>query len=279
MSERVIASGGVALATEAFGDTAHPPILLIMGGMASMLWWRDAFCARLAARGRCVIRYDQRDTGRSTQYPPGKPGYGFDDMVEDVFRILDGYGLAAAHLAGMSLGGMVGQAAALKQPARVRSLTAISSSPLGEDASRLPGFSAAVSEHMKTEVDWSDRDQAVAYMVGESRLLAGTARPFDEAELRALVARDFDRSGGYSSATNHAFLKMGKEWHGRLKEMDVPLLVIHGTADPVYPIAHGLALAGAVDGATLLQLDGGGHELNPEHWDTIIDAIVSHTRG
>jgi pimeloyl-ACP methyl ester carboxylesterase len=278
MSERMIRVNGVELATEAFGDAAQPPVLLIMGGMASMLWWRDAFCERLAGGGRFVVRYDSRDTGHSSKYPPGKPGYRFEDMADDVFRILDGYDLPAAHIVGMSFGGMVGQAAALKRPARVRSLTAISSSPLGEDTSRLPGFSEAVAEHMNTEVDWSKRDQAIAYMVAESRLLAGTARAFDAAEVSALVARDFDRSGGYSHATNHAFLGPGKEWQGRLREMIAPLCVIHGTADPIYPIAHGEVLAGAVAGATLLPLEGGGHELNPAHWDRIIDAILSQTR-
>jgi len=278
MTERIIRAGGVELATEAFGDRAQPPVVLIMGGMASMLWWREAFCERLAARGRYVIRYDSRDTGHSTTYPPGKPGYTFDDMAEDLFRILDGYGLAAAHLVGMSFGGMVGQAAALKRPSRVSSLTAISSSPLGEDASQLPGFSKAVMEHMSREVDWTDRDQAIAYMVGESRLLAGTARPFDEAEVSALIARDFDRNGGYSHATNHAYVGPGKEWQGRLREMIVPLRVIHGTADPIYPIEHGQALARAVSGASLLPLEGGGHELNPAHWDRIIETILSHTR-
>ena len=269
---------GVELATEAFGDATQPPVLLIMGGMASMLWWRDAFCARLASRGRYVIRYDSRDTGLSSKYPPGKPGYRFEDMADDVFRILDGYDLPAAHIVGMSFGGMVGQAAALQRPSRVRSLTAISSSPLGEDVSGSANTSAALAEHWKTVVDWSNRDQAIAYMVGESRLLAGTAQPFDAAEVSAVVARDFDRSGGYSHATNHAFLGPGQEWQGRLREMIVPLRVIHGTADPIYPIAHGEALARAVAGATLLPLEGGGHELNPAHWDRIIDAIQSHTR-
>jgi pimeloyl-ACP methyl ester carboxylesterase len=141
MTERMVCAGGLELATEIFDDAARPPVLLIMGGMASMLWWPDAFCERLAGQGRCVIRYDNRDTGRSTKYPPGKPRYTFDDMVDDVFRILDGYAVPATHIVGMSLGGMIGQAAAIKQPSRVLSLTAISSSPMGTDTSHLPSFS------------------------------------------------------------------------------------------------------------------------------------------
>jgi pimeloyl-ACP methyl ester carboxylesterase len=100
MSERAIRADGLELATQSFGNSAHPPVLLIMGGMASMLWWPDGFCRRLAARDRFVIRYDQRDTGLSSKFPPGRPGYGFEEAVDDVFRLLDGYGLSAAHVVG-----------------------------------------------------------------------------------------------------------------------------------------------------------------------------------
>jgi pimeloyl-ACP methyl ester carboxylesterase len=100
MSERAIRADGLELATQSFGKPAHPPVLLIMDGMASMLWWPDGFCRRLAARDRFVIRYDQRDTGLSSKFPPGRPGYGFEEAVDDVFRLLDGYGLSAAHVVG-----------------------------------------------------------------------------------------------------------------------------------------------------------------------------------
>ena len=279
MSERMIQTDAVELATENFGDPGRPPVLLIMGGMASMLWWPAQFCERLAARGRHVIRYDNRDTGRSTKYPPGEPGYTFDDMVDDAFRVLDGHAIAAAHIVGMSLGGMIGQAAAIKNPARVLSLTAISSSPVGTDKSHLPGFSEAVAEHMARgeKVDWSDRAEVIAYMVEDARVLAGRSRPVEEAEIRAFVGRDYDRAGGYLAATNHGFLTVGEWWRGRLAEMTPPLLVIHGTADPIYPIEHGIALSEAVRGARLVRLEGGGHELHPIDWDTIIGAIVEHT--
>jgi pimeloyl-ACP methyl ester carboxylesterase len=277
MTERMIRTDGLELATETFGDAALPPVLLIMGGMASMLWWPDAFCERLARQGRHVIRYDNRDTGRSTKYPPGEPGYTFDDMALDVFRVLDGHAIPAAHVVGMSLGGMIGQAAAIKQPSRVLSVTAISSSPIGIDTSHLPLFSEAVTAHMAREVDWTDREQVIAYMIEDSRVIAGTAHPFDEAKASAFIERDYDRSGGYLNATNHAFLKTGDAWRHRLPEMRTPLLVIHGTADPIYPIDHGIALAEAVSGSTLVRIDSGGHELHMADWDTIIDAIVTHT--
>lgn len=278
MTDHVIKCGNIKIASETFGEPSHPPVLLIMGGMASMLWWPEEFCRRLAQRGRLVIRYDQRDTGLSTKYPPGEPGYTFDDAVGDVFRVLDGYGISAAHLVGMSLGGMVGQAAALKHPGRVLSLTAISSSPLGVDTSHLPASGEAWMEHMKVNVDWSDRAEVVAYMVEDARLIAGTAHPFDEAGTRAFVERDFNRSGGYLSATNHSVLfEIGEAWKGRLHEMKRPLLVVHGTADPVFPVEHGAALARAVVGAKLMKLEGGGHELHPGHWDRIVAAVAEHT--
>lgn len=278
MSELVIRADGVELATESFGNPAQPPILLRMGGMASMLWWPQEFCGRLAARGRFVIRYDQRDSGHSTKYPPGRPGYCFDDAVDDVFRLLDGYGITAAHVVGFSQGGIVGQGAALKHPERVLSLTGISTSPIAVDWSSLPESGKAWLEHMAVEVDWSDRTESVAYLVEDARLVAGTAHSFDEAETRAFIERDFDRSGGYANATNHSVLfKIGEAWQGRLHEMRPPLLVIHGTADPVYPIDHGIALSEAVRGAKLVRIEGGGHELHRGDWDTIIGAVVAHT--
>lgn len=278
MSLRTIRTGDVALATEAFGEPTHPPIVLRMGGMASMLWWPEEFCRRLAARGRFVIRFDQRDSGLSTHYPPGRPGYGFEDAVDDVFRVLDGYGIPAAHLAGFSQGGMVVQAAALKHPERMLSLTAISTTPIGVDGSRLPKSGKAWLDHLAVEPDWSDRAEAVAYLVDDARLVAGTGHAFDEAGTRAFLERDFDRSGGYLSATNHSVLfEIGRAWRGRLGEIEAPLLVIHGTDDPVFPVEHGVALSEAVPDARLLKLEGGGHELHPRHWDRIVDAIAMHT--
>jgi pimeloyl-ACP methyl ester carboxylesterase len=136
--ERVIRDSGVEIATEAFGDPANPRVLLIMGAMASMLWWPQEFCRRLAAQQRYVIRYDNRDTGLSTTYEPGQPPYTEDDMIADAIRLLDGYGTLSAHIVGMSAGGMIGQSFALEHPGRVTSLTAISTSPVVADTCHLP---------------------------------------------------------------------------------------------------------------------------------------------
>ncbi|MDQ3413027.1 MAG: alpha/beta fold hydrolase [Chloroflexota bacterium] len=279
MIERMIAADGVELATEAFGDPAHPPLLLIMGQMASMLWWPDEFCRRLAGRGRYVIRYDNRDTGRSTTYEPGSPPYTIDDMAHDTVRVFDAYGIAAAHVAGMSFGGMIGQVAALAHPDRVVSLTAISTSPFGEDTSALPSTSQEYLEHSErfAELDWTDRSQVIALMVEDARQIAGTAHPFNAARATSLIERDYDRAHNFASVINHSMVEGGEAWRGRLPELQAPLLVIHGTADPIFPIEHGEALADAVAGGSPLRLEGGGHELHEADWDEIIAAIVAHT--
>ncbi len=158
MNERPINSGGATICTQAFGSPGDPAVLLIMGLMASMLWWPEAFCERLVRAGRFVIRYDNRDTGRSTSYEPGHPGYSVDDMARDAVAVLDGYGIERAHVVGMSGGGMIGQLVALDYPERVASLTAISTTPIGDVGRELPDSDPAYLEYSARfeDLDWSD---------------------------------------------------------------------------------------------------------------------------
>ncbi len=279
MNTKTIRADQVEIVTQSFGDPTDPTVLLVMGAMASMLWWPEEFCRMLASGGRHVIRYDNRDTGLSTKYAPGEPPYSFDDMADDAIRVLDGYQVDAAHVVAMSLGGVVGQIAALAHPRRVVSLTAISTTPMGVDTSHLPQTTEAYGEHSAAaeSLDWTDRDQVIDFFVKDAGVLAGTAHPFDEAEARKFITQDYDRSGGYLSATNHFMLKGGDAWKGCLHEMKAPLLVIHGTADPIFPVEHGAALADAVAGAKVVKLQGGGHELHSYDWDEIIAAILEHT--
>ncbi|UVK40117.1 alpha/beta fold hydrolase [Mesorhizobium sp. AR10] len=267
------------IVSQAFGDPAHPAMLLIMGAMASMLWWPEALCRKLAGTGLFVIRYDNRDTGLSTKYAPGEPPYSFDDMADDAIRVLDNHDIRKAHVVGMSMGGMIAQLVALKHPSRVASLTVISSSPVGTDTSHLPGTTAAYMEHSAegADVDWSDRGQVIDFIVKDAHAIASTMHPFDETGTRAFVEQDYDRSGGFLSATNHFMVKGGEDWKGRLHEMKAPLLVIHGTSDPIFPVEHGAALVDAVADARLVRIEGGGHELHPDDWTTIVAAIVAHT--
>ena len=179
--ERSIDANGVELCTESFGDPADPPILLVMGLGSSMLWWHDGFCRLLAGRGRFVIRYDQRDTGRSTTYEPGHPGYTGSDLLADAVAVLDGYGLAAAHLVGASAGGGLVQLFALDFPSRVLSLVLISTSPVVPGDRTLPPPSAVFTEFVHSAtVDWSDTDSAIDYLVAYARVLAGGQRRFAE---------------------------------------------------------------------------------------------------
>jgi pimeloyl-ACP methyl ester carboxylesterase len=268
------------IVSQTFGDPGNPAMLLIMGSMASMLWWPEALCKKLAGEGRFVIRYDNRDTGLSTKYAPGEPPYTFDDMADDAVRVLDSHGIGKAHVMGMSMGGMIAQRLTLKHPSRVISLTVISSSPVGIDTSHLPGTTEAYMEHSAdgAKVDWSDRDQVIGFVVKDAHAIASTAHPFDEKAMRAFIEQDYDRSGGFLSATNHFMLKGGEDVKGRLHEIEAPLLVIHGTSDPIFPVEHGAALADAVAGARLVRIEGGGHELHPQDWDTIAAAVIAHTK-
>jgi len=126
MTERMIAGNGVQLCTEPFGDRGDPPILLVMGVGASMLWWDADFCRGLAAGGRYVIRYDHRDTGRSTSFPPGAPPYSGADLANDALGVLDALNVHRAHLVGLSMGGALAQKIAVERPHRVLSLTLMS---------------------------------------------------------------------------------------------------------------------------------------------------------
>jgi pimeloyl-ACP methyl ester carboxylesterase len=118
MNSQQIRCNQVSLFSESFGDPQNPVILLIMGASASAVWWAEEFCCRLADGGRYVIRYDHRDTGRSTSYEPGTIHYSIEDLADDAFCVLDGYGVQSAHIVGMSLGGFLAQLMALKQPQR-----------------------------------------------------------------------------------------------------------------------------------------------------------------
>src|ERR671911_767317 len=160
-NESIIQANGVDLCVQTFGDRADPPMLLIMGGASSMDWWEDGFCERLAAGCRFVIRYDHRDTGRSVSYEPGAAPYTLRDLAEDAVGLLDAFGLESALLVGMSMGGWIGQLAALDRPDRVASLTLISTSPTAGSDPDLPGMSQELRAFFAegaSEPDWSDRD-------------------------------------------------------------------------------------------------------------------------
>ena len=274
----MIEANGVELCTEPFGDPADPPVLLVMGVGGSMLLWEEGFSRLLADGGRFVIRYDHRDTGRSVSYPPGRPGYTGADLVADATGVLDAYGIAAAHLVGVSAGGAFAQLLALDFPDRVRSLVLISTSSALPGSRALPPPTEAFTRFVTTvEVDWSDAASVVGYLVGYSRVLAGGQRRFDETAARELARREVERARNFSAAQNHDAIGDGGRSHRPLSSITAPTLVIHGSADPMFPLEHGRALAEEISGARLLSLEGAGHGVDRADWATIVRAIVAHT--
>ncbi|MCX5424424.1 alpha/beta fold hydrolase [Streptomyces sp. NBC_00078] len=278
MSERMIRTGGVALCTESFGDRSDPPVLLVMGTGASMLWWEEGFCRKLAEGGRFVVRYDHRDTGRSTTYEPGRPGYTGADLVGDAVAVLDAYDIPAAHMVGVSAGGALAQLAALDHAERVLSLVLISTSPAVPGDRELPG---PTGEFMRfatsAQVDWSRSASVIDHLVAYSRVLAGGRRPFDETTVRDLVRRDVERAHDFAAVQNHDSLPDGGPSRQPLSSIAVPTLVIHGTADPLFPFGHGEALAEEIPAARLLPLEGAGHGVDRADWETIVQAVLAHT--
>jgi len=276
----MVQANGVDLCTQAFGDPAEPPILLVMGTGASMLWWEDGFCRMLADRGRYVIRYDHRDTGRSTTYEPGRPGYTGTDLCDDASGVLEAYAIGAAHVVGVSAGGAIAQLLALDHAERVLSLTIISSSLALPGGGGLPpvteGFARFVAG---ADVEWSDPASVIEYLVGYSRMLAGGQRGFDETAARDLLRRDVGRARNFAAAQNHDLLRDEPRSREPLSSIGVATLVIHGTADPMFPLAHGVALAEAIPAARLMALEGAGHGLYRADWDVVADAIAEHTEA
>jgi pimeloyl-ACP methyl ester carboxylesterase len=278
VAERMINANGVELCTEHFGDPADPPILLVMGLGASMLWWEEGFCRRLADGGRFVMRYDHRDTGRSITYEPGRPGYTGADLLADAAGVLDAYGIAAAHVVGVSAGGALAQLLALDYGERVLSLVLISTSPATPTDRELPPPAEEFGRFVSSaSMDWSDAHSVIDYRVGYSRLLAGGERPFDEQASRDLVRRDVERARDFSATQNHDVLPEGESSKMRLYSIAAPTLVIHGTADPMFPIGRGEALADEIPRASLLRLEGAGHGVDRADWERIIPAILAHT--
>ena len=275
-TERIVEVNGVGLCVDTAGDPADPAILLIAGLGSSMDWWEDGFCQQLAGGGRFVIRYDHRDTGQSVSYPAGKPGYTGADLAADAVGILDALGRRRAQLAGISMGGALAQQVALAHPERVGSLVLMSTSPAVPCGSELPPMSEDLRAWFAAEVpDWNERDAVIDYLTACERHLEGPEY-FDEPHVRALAARIFDRTRDMAaSMTNHALAAEGELARGPLGAITAPVLVVHGTADPMFPFGHGEALARAIPRARLLPLAGVGHQLPPRpFWPSVTTAML-----
>lgn len=277
MQTRFVTAGdGVKLFTQATGQSERGTILLAMGATASMVWWPDSMVARLAEEGYQVIQFDHRDTGQSTTNPPGDVSYDIFDVASDLIAILDAYEVKTANLVGMSLGGYVSQIVALTHPGRVRSLTLIASEPLGVGYEG-EGISDEFMQHFASmaKLNWSDHQAVVRFMLKIAELSAGSAPPFDRDVALRRIERELQRTSSMQSAFNHSMIsgELGPRLNaGRL---ELPVLIVHGSEDPIISVSAARASAVTIEGAQLLLLDDRGHELLDADVPRITEAILS----
>lgn len=243
MSEKIFKINGIDICTESFGNSNDPAILLIMGATCSMIYWDEEFCEQLANTGKFVIRFDNRDVGRSVTYEPGTSNYSVTDMAEDAIGVLDAYHIDKAHLFGMSLGGMIAQIAAVKHPERILTLTLLATSVIGSDDNTrdLPPMDERILTHHVngTSIDWANKNDVAEYLVSGSRLLCGSERIFDENRVYKQVKQEIERANNLLSMFNHALLQGDDAYEGVLQSIQAPTLVIHGTDDTALPFEHG----------------------------------------
>lgn len=274
---RFVENGDITLATQAFGRAEHPPVVLVMGAASTMLRWPDAFCEALALAGRYVVRFDHRDTGQSSYCPPGQPDYSTEDMAGDLRAVMDAYGIARAHLVGMSLGGIIAQILTISDPARVESLTLIATTHCGTPRAEMPGIDPIFLQHFShlSRLVWSDRYAVAEFLLNSERLLTGPGRHFDATAARVRISRDLERTESPASAFNHALIGNAEIYP--VRPLPVPPLLIHGAADSVLPVTHAMFLRTENPGSRLVMLSGAGHELNMEDLPRIGSEILIHT--
>lgn len=277
MKEKIITTNDVELYTESFGDKENPAILLIAGATVSMLYWDEEFCLQLAEKGFYVIRYDNRDVGKSTFYEIGSTPYDIVDLTNDAIAILDGYKIESAHFIGMSLGGLIAQIASIKYPARVKTLTLISTGPWGDSDPTIPEMDPGVLDFQARAetVDWTNEDSVVEYMMEGAALMSGR-REYDRKRGEKLIRAEFRRANNYSSMFNHANIQGGEKYYNRLDEIKQPTLIIHGTDDLIWRFKHTNILLDKIKNSKLLKLEGTGHELHFQDWNTIVEEVTGH---
>jgi pimeloyl-ACP methyl ester carboxylesterase len=278
---------GIDLEYDEFGNRSAPAMLLIMGLGGQMTWWDRRFCEQLATRGYRVIRFDNRDIGKSQKFDdlcpdPGPlvmqalagnkvvPPYTLRDMAADAAGLLQALGIDSAHVVGASMGGMIAQRMAIHFPERVRSLTSIMSSTgnpgLPQGDPKILG--------LLTSARPTDPAAAIEFGVNVWRALHGPGFPFDEAATRALVIESGQRSSHLLGQPRQmlAILTDGDRREA-LRKLRVPTLVLHGDADPLVPFAAGKDTADNIPGARLVPIAGMGHELPEGAWPQMIDEI------
>ena len=279
---------GVTLCYETFGDRDDPPILLVMGLATQMIAWPEEFCEELAGRGFCVVRFDNRDIGRSTHFdfrPPtmgqmlrrkvGPEQYSLSDMAEDAAALLRELELAPAHVVGASMGGMIAQVLAAEHPEVVRSLVSIMSTT----GSRWHGQPALAVYRYLLRPPPRDRDGYVERSAEIFGLVGSTGFPRDEQYIRERAALSYDRGFDVRAGGRQlgAIVASGDRTR-LLRQIVAPTLVIHGTVDRLVRPSGGRATAKAIPGARLMMIEGMGHDLPRGVWPRIIDAVAEHAR-
>ena len=265
-------ANGIEIEYEAFGDPSGAPLLLIAGLGAQMISWDEDFCGLLASRGFRVIRFDNRDAGRSTWM---EAAYTLDDMAADAAALLESLDIPAAHVVGASMGGFIAQLVALDHPDRVLTLTSIMSGPSGEEHVQPTERGRAVLFMPAPET----REQRVEVGVWAKKELLGPADPFDDAYERARIARAIERA--YHPAGFVRQLQAIAAAPGRLERLGslrAPTLVIHGDADILVPVENGRNVAAAIPGARLVEIEGMGHDVPKRVWAQVADDIAAIAR-
>jgi pimeloyl-ACP methyl ester carboxylesterase len=285
--EQMARVGDLELCWQGFGSEDDPPLLMIMGLGSQMIVWPDGLCELLAERGFRVIRFDNRDAGRSTVLADAPTleiraalrgeidgaAYSLSDMAADAAGLLDALEIEDAHVAGASMGGMIAQTLAIEHPRRVLSLASISSTT-GDPAVGKPNDAGMKS---LTAVARSDREGYIETTVESLGLLVSPEYSLDEDYAREFAARAFERGHHPEGTQRHviAIIASGNRTR-RLRELDVPTVVIHGDADPLIDVSGGRATAGAIADARLVIVPGMGHELPPRTWPVIAEAIAAN---
>ncbi len=272
--------GGVTLGVEHFGDAAAP--LVLLAGGTTMLSWPDALCETLARGGRHVARYDLRDSGASTTVDPEAPAYTLRDLAADAAALARGLDDRPAHLAGIGVGGMVAQVAALDHPDAFSALTLVGTLPVapGPVDDDLPDHDAAtMARRFALPIpDWADRAAVAQFAAAGAQILGD-----DPAAARATAERIFDRTPGTDPAVQTANqmgvvfsrLDCGPRWRESLPELALPALVVHGRRDPFFPVGNGEALAREIPGARLLVLDDAATAIPNSGIDEVAAAMLA----
>ena len=259
---------------QAFGDPNDPAILLINGLGSQMTRWPEAFCEKLVAQRYRVIRYDNRDTGLSTWFKAGD-SYSLSQMVLDGIAVLDSLHIPKAHVAGVSMGGMIAQLMAIEHPDRVLSLTSIMSAT-GAPGTLDPTPEAGAVLTQAPPDPAAGLDAYADHMVRHAEIIGSPGYPWPAGALReralAEQARGFNPTG---SARQMAAIRGDGDRTERLHELKIPTVVVHGADDPLVPLAGGRATAAAIPGAELRVIPGMGHDLPPALFDIVADAILS----